>query len=246
MQTTKDSLVLHNVNQYFNKANLFTNPVSLEVHPGHITMLYGRSGTGKSALFDMMSYMVAPQVGQVFWDGEEITSLKEANKKRSKIIGMLFSNFSFISLLSIKENIMLAAALKNKPNLETKLQELCDGILKFDDEDSNLDLTNLISKSNVNELSNGQKEIISLASALLTDSKYLLVDELLRSFPDETKIKIFKRLLAHFKEKNTGLFYISHWKQAMEVMDSMQVPYTFHEIKNNELITYNTNKEETK
>ena len=245
MQEQKDSLLLQNVNQHFNGADLFKAPVSLEVHPGHITMLYGRSGTGKSALFDMLSYMIAPQVGQVFWDGEEITSLKEANKKRSKIIGMLFSNFSFISLLSIKENIMLAAALKDIPNLEEKLQALCDGILKFDDEDSNLDLSNLISKSNINELSNGQKEIISLASALLTESKYLLVDELLRSFPDETKIKIFTRLLAHFKEQNTGLFYISHWKGAMDVMDAMQVPYTFHQIKENELLTLHKNKEET-
>lgn len=237
MLLTRNSLVLHNVNQKFNGMSLFKAPISIEVNPGSVTLLYGRSGTGKSSLFDIFGYLIMPDTGEVIWDDEKIMSLKEANKKRSKIIGMLFSNFSFISLLSVKENILLSAALNNKKNLENKLQELCEGILKFDDEESNLDLSYLISKSNINELSNGQKEIISIASALLMDTKYLLVDELLRSFPDDTKIKIFQRLLVHFKQKNTGIFYITHWNGAIDVMNTMNVSYACHEIRNHELIT---------
>jgi ABC-type lipoprotein export system ATPase subunit len=235
MDQKKDKILLEDVNQYFNKRDLFDSPASIELKSGTVTMLYGRSGTGKSALFDMMSYLIPPRDGKVFWEGEEISSLKHANKMRSKYIGMIFSNFSFISLLSIKENIMLAASLSGKEDLEQKLDLICDGILKFDDDDSNLDLRNLISKNNVKNLSNGQKEIIAIASALLMDAKYLFVDEMLRSFPVETRKKIWRRLLKHFQERGTGLFYISHWEGAKDIMEEMGMEYHYYRIKDNQL-----------
>ena len=223
-------------NQLFNGVKLFQNEIDLAIEPKSVTLLYGKSGTGKSAIFDMFTYLVPPHVGEVYWDGEKIESLQQANRIRSKLMGVIFSDFTFISMLSVKENLLLPASLCGIKNIPQRLEQIYEEIFRFDGEESNIDLQFLLTKKHIQALSNGQKEIIMMASILMLDSKYLIADEMLRSFPDETQEKIFKRILRYIKTKDTGMFYISHWKEAVDILKQENIKQTCYKIADKKLV----------
>jgi len=229
------TLELRNVNQYFNDEYLFDEDVNLCIEQNSATLLYGGSGSGKTSLLNVLIALVTSSKGAVYWNNEKISSLKEANKLRANYMSVLFSNFSFISELSIKENILLAATLCKVKNAEEKLVEITETILNFKEEDENIDLGTLIEKESVNALSNGQKEIIVLASTLLLQTKFFFGDEMLRSFPDKTKVILFKRLIAYFKEEKIGFFYVTHWPEASHIMKESGFKHTIYHLKNKKL-----------
>jgi len=228
----KTTLELRGVNQFFNDEYLFAEDVNLCIEQNSATLLYGGSGSGKTSLLNVLIALVTSSKGGVYWDNQKITSLKEANKLRANYMSVLFSNFSFISELSIKENILLAATLCKVKNAEEKLEEIIETILNFKEEDENIDLGTLIEKESINALSNGQKEIIVLASTLLLQTKFFIGDEMLRSFPDKTKVILFKRLIAYFKEHKIGFFYVTHWPEASEIMKESGFNHKIYNVKN--------------
>ena len=183
----------------------------------------------------MLIALSQPIYGEVYWNGKKIDSLEIANRDRAKYISVLFSNFSFINELSIKDNILLSASLCKIEDAEIRLSEIASLLLNFKEIDANIDLENLIEKESIQNLSNGQKEIIAIASALLLNADFFIADEMLRSFPDQTKEILFKRLITYFKEKKVGFFYITHWKRAREMIANCDIEYDIYEIKDQKL-----------
>jgi len=228
-------LELRDVNQYFNDEYLFDENVNLCIEQNSATLLYGGSGSGKTSILNVLIALVTSTKGGVYWNDKKITSLKEANKLRANYMSVLFSNFSFISELSIRENILLAATLCKVQNAEQKLEEITQTILNFKEEDENIDLGTLMEKESVNALSNGQKEIIVLASTLLLQTKFFIGDEMLRSFPDNTKVILFKRLIDYFKKEKIGFFYVTHWPEASAIMKESGFNHKLYRIKDKKL-----------
>lgn len=231
-----EALQLKKCNQYFGNTELFEEPVDLKIEPASVTLLYGKSGTGKSAIFDMLSYLVPPKTGEVFWDGRKIERVEEANLHRARSIGLIFSNFSFISMLSVEDNLLLPASLCGVENIDERLEVLYEEIFRFDEEERDIDLRFLLSKKNIDALSNGQKEIVMIASILLLDTKYLIADEMLRSFPDDTKEKIFRRILKYLKKRETGMLFITHWKDAANLLQQANIKQKCYKISKKRLI----------
>jgi len=225
------TLRLQGINQNFGGKNLFAKAVDLTIHRNSATLLYGGSGSGKTSLFNVLTYLTSTTEGKVFWGDKEITSLKEANALRWKFMSVNFSNFSFISELSIKENILVGASLCKIPNQEEKLNELCKTTLNFKDIDSNIDLETLIEKEDIKMLSNGQKEIIAIAATLLIDAKFIISDEMLRSFPDHTKKIVFTKLIEYFSKEKIGFFYVTHWAEADKVLDELPLQYPYRKFE---------------
>jgi len=229
------TIELRDVNQFFNDGYLFDEDVNLCIEQNSATLLYGGSGSGKTSLLNVLIALVTSTKGGVYWDGNLISNLKEANQLRANYMSVLFSNFSFISELSIKENILLAATLCEVENTKERLKEITESILNFKDIDENIDLSTLMEKESINALSNGQKEIIVLASTLLLQTKFFIGDEMLRSFPDDTKVILFKRLIEYFKKYKIGFFYVTHWPEAADIMKESGFTHKVYKIKNKKL-----------
>ena len=225
-------LALKNVNQLFNNKQLFDKEVGFTMEQNSAMLVYGGSGSGKTSLFNILSGIVKPTSGELFWGDEQIDSPQKANKIRHNYMAVLFSNFTFIKELSIEENILIASTLTKSANVEKNLKFLKEKLLNFKDIDENIDLETLMKKGSVENLSNGQKEIIAIASVLLIDAKFFLADEMLRSFPQDTKELLFRRLIAYFKEKGIGFFYITHWEGAKELMKELEFSYKLYHIEN--------------
>jgi len=230
------TIELKDINQRFQEKDLFKESINFTITQDKAILLYGGSGSGKTSLFNILVGLQKPSSGELFWDKQKITKLQVANKIRVSYMSVVFSNFSFINELSIKENILLGATLSNIENIEEKLQDLAATVLNFQDEDPNIDLSELLKKSSVDNLSNGQKEIIMIASTLLLEAPIVVADEMLRSFPEDTKVILYKRLLKYFKEKRVGLFYITHWQGAKEIIAESDFPHEVYKLQEQKLI----------
>ncbi len=144
--------------------------VSLELREGEIKILIGPSGGGKSTLLQCMNYLVAPDQGQIWLDGEEICITKKrdvyAYRRR---VGMIFQDFNLFDHLTAIDNVAIALRkIKKISKKEALIRALKE-----------LEMVGLADKGHLYpaELSGGQKQRVAIARALAMDPEVLLLDE---------------------------------------------------------------------
>src|SRR5215207_9799324 len=84
-----------------------------EFQPGESTAILGKSGSGKSTLLNLISGIDAPDSGQIWVDGHDLTSLPEKDRTlfRRARIGFVFQFFNLIPTLTVGENVSLPLEL---------------------------------------------------------------------------------------------------------------------------------------
>lgn len=93
----------------FQKEEEILKGIQLEIEENTFTVILGPSGSGKSTLLNIMSGMLKPTAGRVWFRGEEVTSLRESDLamwKRNHI-GNIFQNYLLLENLTVRENIEL-------------------------------------------------------------------------------------------------------------------------------------------
>lgn len=139
------------------------------IEKGEKVVVVGPSGSGKSTFLRCLNLLEEPTGGEVWFEGNNITSKDcDINKLRQKM-GMVFQQFNLFPHLSIKENIMLAPVklgVMTKEEAEKKAKEL-------------LQRVGLPDKENAypRQLSGGQKQRIAIARALAMNPDVMLFDE---------------------------------------------------------------------
>ena len=139
------------------------------IEKGEKVVVIGPSGSGKSTFLRCLNLLEEPTGGEVWFEGNNITSKDcDINKLRQKM-GMVFQQFNLFPHLSIKENIMLAPVklgVMTKAEAEKKAKEL-------------LQRVGLPDKENAypRQLSGGQKQRIAIARSLAMNPDVMLFDE---------------------------------------------------------------------
>jgi len=156
--------------------------MSLEVRPGIITGLIGPNGAGKSTLFNLVSGVIPADRGRVTLFGKDVTRLRAFRIAR---LGMVrtFQLSREMSRLTVLENLMLSPGHQLGENFlavfaspgrvaaeERRILEQANGILET------VNLGHMRDEFAGN-LSGGQKKLLELARALMTDPKLILLDE---------------------------------------------------------------------
>ena len=139
------------------------NDINLIVKPGHIALLLGASGVGKSTLLRILNGLETFDHGTILLDG------KPLDNKASRSVGMVFQQFNLFEHMSVNRNITfpLERALKKTSR---EANEIALNLLKkFGLEDK----ANL----SISQLSGGQKQRLAIARSLALRPRVICLDE---------------------------------------------------------------------
>lgn len=161
--------------------------VTLEVQKGEFLVVIGLSGSGKSTLLRCLNRLHEPTSGQIFFQGQEIGSLKKAPEIRQmrQKIAMIFQHFNLIPRQSVLKNVLMGR-LAGKTLWQTFF-----GIFSKEEKAEamkNLALVGIADKAllRADQLSGGQKQRVAIARALMQNPTLLLADEPVSSLDPAT------------------------------------------------------------
>ena len=166
------------------------NKLNLSVDHNQNIFLFGPSGCGKSTLLNLISGLDKVDSGNIYFDGKLVKNHFELLKDD---IGIIFQDHYLISELNIFDNIKLKSNDKRK--IEKILSYLNMGRFKF---------------KYPNQLSNGQKQRVCVARALVNSPKLLIADEP-TSYLDKENAKLVVDLILNSSKKfNLSTIIASH------------------------------------
>lgn len=172
-----------------------------ECQQGDQALILGESGCGKTTLLHLLSGLLKPKSGSVEINGQDLNYLSGAkmDQFRGANIGLIFQVPHFIEALSVKENLVLAQTLAgNKKNEETITQTLKD-----------LGIGHKLNAS-VKDLSQGEKQRVTIARALVNHPKLILADEPTSALDDKNCTAVIELLKAQAKKNNATLLIVTH------------------------------------
>lgn len=181
------------------KKRTVVNKSSIEVSQGEIVGLLGPNGAGKTTTFYMMVGMIRPNSGQVFLDGNNITTVPMYKRARMGI-GYLPQEASIFRKLSIEDNLMAVLQMLNLTSKERK--EKLEKLLE------DLSLQH-IRKSIGFQLSGGERRRTEIARSLATDPKFILLDEPFAGV-DPIAVEDIMLIVAKLKDRGIGVLITDH------------------------------------
>ena len=176
--------------------------VSLEVERSEFIAIAGPSGSGKSTLLNLVSAIDAPTSGQVWIDGQQLSTLDDnaLSDLRAHKIGFIFQTFNLIPVLSAYENVEF-------PLLFAKRGKSAKSCVK--DVLARVGLADFM-RHRPDELSGGQRQRVAVARALVTDPLIVLADEPTANLDSETGQAVIDLMLEINKSQGTTFIFSTH------------------------------------
>jgi lipopolysaccharide export system ATP-binding protein len=173
--------------------------VSINVSQGEIVGLLGPNGAGKTTTFHMFIGLVTPESGRIFIDDEELTRLPMYQRARMGI-GYLAQEASVFRNLTVREN--LYSILQFYPISDNDRKAKVDQLI----EEFGLQT---VENSKGYSLSGGERRRTEIARALVTDPKFILLDEPFAGV-DPIAVEDIQEIVAQLKLRNIGIFITDH------------------------------------
>ena len=178
-------------------------------------VILGPNGAGKSTSFYIISGLIKPDVGKIFFNGLDITNLSLSY--RAKLgISYLPQEISIFRGMTVQENLMTVLELieKDKIKREQKLEEL---LAEFSID--HLRFSHSIS------LSGGERRRLEIARCIAMKPKYILLDEPLAGI-DPIAIENIIDLIKNLKKQKIGILITDHnVKEALALVDRAYILY---------------------
>lgn len=177
--------------------------IDLEVLPGELIVIKGRSGEGKTVLQWLLSGIDSPDSGEILFEGtpyNKLTHEELANIRRKKI-GLIFQNFNLIPSWTALENVE-SALLNSGLSIDERKQK-AESML------TRMELGERLNNLPI-ELSVGQQQRVALSRALINEPSLIIADEPTGNVDDETARDMLNILLPYVKEKKNAMVVTTH------------------------------------
>lgn len=185
-----------NLTHFYNKDKALEH-INLEINIGEFICLIGESGSGKSTLLSLLSTLLKPTSGEIFFENTNYKDIKDIDNFRKTNIGFIFQFHYLINYLTVKENIKLANEKATNDEIYNLLK-----ILKIE---------NLLDKY-PNEISGGQKQRVAIARALINRPKVIIADEPTGNLDSKNSLNVFE-ILKKLSEEGTTIIVATHDKE---------------------------------
>ena len=196
-------LVMSGITKRFG-ATVALDAVDLEVYPGEVLALVGENGAGKSTLMKILSGAVQPDEGSTRLDGATFTPAGPLAARASGI-AMIYQESNVVPNLSVEANLVLGAerhrfGFINRSAYRRRIRGVLDRLGRPE-----LPLTTPVSR-----LSTGDRQLVEIARALLTDARVVIMDEPTSSLGLAEIDRLFS-IISGLRREGVAVIYISHF-----------------------------------
>ena len=187
------NLIIKSLNFSYHSEDVFKD-LNLNFNSGILNLVSGPSGSGKTTLLNLIAGLEKPSSGLIMLDGNIQSSIDKFVEPENRNIGFVFQDFALFPHLNVKQNIEFSGN-RNKELFNTLID--------------NLSIKNQLSKY-PHELSGGQQQRASIARAIYSEPKILLIDEPISNQDKNNKIEIIKIISDFTKDKEIVCILVSH------------------------------------
>ena len=173
----------------------------ISIAQGSHFLILGNSGCGKTTLLHLLSGLLTAKQGKLTIADTALDSLASAKKDdfRGRNIGIVFQTPHFINAITVEENLLLAQKMAGLKTDKTKVAD----ILK------SLNLGHK-AKSKPSKLSQGERQRVSIARAVVNEPKVIFADEPTSALDDQNCQEVLKLLENQAKRTNATLVIVTH------------------------------------
>jgi putative ABC transport system ATP-binding protein len=175
--------------------------VSISIRRGEYVAIMGPSGSGKSTLLNLLGALDKPTSGDVYFDGQLLSKVRNVDRLRSLKLGFVFQSFHLLPILTSVENVQVPMfeGTLSAPARVRKAREL-------------LDLVGMSHRLNhmPQKLSVGERQRVAIARSLANDPIALLADEPTGNLDSVSADGVFE-LFAHLhRQQGMTIVLITH------------------------------------
>ena len=187
------NLIIKSLNFSYQSEEVFKG-LNLNFNSGILNLVSGPSGSGKTTLLNLIAGLEKPSSGLIMLDDDVQSSNDKFIEPENRNIGFIFQDFALFPHLNIKQNIEFSG---------NRNEELLNKLI------NKLSIANHLSKY-PHELSGGQQQRVSIARALFSEPKVLLIDEPISNQDKNNKTEIIRIISEFIKEKEIVCILVSH------------------------------------
>ena len=188
--------------------------VDIDIPAGKHTILKGRSGSGKTTLMNILSALDAPTEGDVSFDGQVYSEMKDAQKEqlRRKEIGFVFQAVALIPIMNAYENVDFAMRLA-EPELTAK--EVDERIRET------LALVGMEERMRhmPGQMSGGEQQRVAIARAVAHRPKVVFADEPTGALDTESGLRVMQLFRNLIEKESVTIVMTTHDPNLMELGD---------------------------
>jgi lipopolysaccharide export system ATP-binding protein len=191
------------------------NDVHIRLQQGEIVGLLGPNGAGKTTTFYMIVGLIEPQEGKILLDGKDISTMSMYKRARQGI-GYLSQEPSIFRKLSVEDNIM--AILETLPISGAERQKRLEKLL------DELNIKRL-RKNKAYSLSGGERRRLEITRALVTDPKFMMLDEPFAGV-DPIAVHDIQTIVAGLRHRGIGVLISDHnVEQTLDIVDRAYIMF---------------------
>ena len=191
------------------------NNFNFEIPDGKLIGLLGPSGCGKSTALNLISGLLAPTEGRIFFGEEDVTEIPP--EKRG--VGLVFQNYALYPHLTVRQNILFPLQnLRGKDKLPKEvMEEKAQAAAKL------VQIEGLMDRK-PSEMSGGQQQRVAIARALVKMPRVLLLDEPLSNLDARLRLQTREELKRIQQETKITTIFVTHdLEEAMSISDLIVV-----------------------
>ncbi|MGN0322745.1 MAG: sugar ABC transporter ATP-binding protein [Oliverpabstia sp.] len=243
IENSKNILEIRNIYKSFPGVKALSD-ISFDIKKGEVRALSGENGAGKSTLIKILTGVNKSDSGEIILDGEKV-SFSSTQESHNKGIRAVYQELNLIPYLSVAENLFLGEFPLKKTGIDWpavyRETEKCLKELELD----------IDSHAIINDLGAAAQQMISIAIAIRSDCKLLILDEATSSL-DKKEVELLFSIIRKLKKKGVSFIFITHrMEEIYQICDSITVlkdgkyigTYPVDKLNQSQLVTLMVGKE---